>query len=477
MKKLLTLFLLLACLAAPIRTYAQGNITVQANTTRLDFPNSLTFSIQARSSANIDQVYLSYRTGARSCTPGNVRVQLDFDPASQVDLHWDWDFKNSGSLPPGAQVTWFWEIRDAAGSTLTTEAQTLTIEDSHYEWQSLEAGNVSVYWTDGGQSFGRMLLRTMQDSLANLEAQAGLQPEGKIRLDVYPSSDALQAAALFLPEWTGGLAISEHGVIMAGIPAGEESWAKDVIPHELAHLVTSERVFNCLGTGIPTWLSEGLAVSAEGPISDYDRSSVENGLKTGALPPLHTLTAGFPANADKANQAYAMSGAVVRYMLSEYGPDKMAALLSTVQSGKRTDAALQEVYGLSTDGLDQAWRASLGYASEVALESPTPTLSVERTAVPTIALWSPSLGQPSPTPALSPTLTPAVIAAAPSPTASPAPAEPTQAPLATSTPIEPTPSAGSRLPCGGSIGAVGILAISGFSLRSRRKHKIQVTSQ
>lgn len=458
MHKLLTLLIILACLFLPALAEAQTDISTQINTITLDFPNQLSFSLQAVSNSEIDQIYLFYRTAARSCTPGNVRARLDFESMQQVTVDWDWDFKDSGSLPPGTQVTWFWEIHNAAGSVLTTLPQTFTIEDPNYEWIMLQEGDVSIYWVEGDQAFGNTLMQIAQDALTRLATSAGLRPEGKIRLNVYPSADALQKAALFLPEWTGGVAIFEHGVIMAGIGEGETQWAKEVIPHELAHLVIGEQIFNCLGIGLPTWLSEGLAVSSEGPISDYDRKAVENSLMRGSLPLLRTLTAGFPVDPQKTNLAYAMSGEVVRYMLAEYGPEKMSALLSAIQSGMRIDPALQAVYGMSTDELDRAWRASMGYDDEIVLESPTPTLDVARTAVPTIALWSPFQAQASPTTELLPSATIIIADALTSPT--PVPFNPT--------PIPESTSGSSRLPCAGSLGTVGLLAGAGFVLHRRR---------
>ena len=252
------------------------------------------------------------------------------------------------------------------------------------------------------------------------------------------------------------MAIFEHGVIMAGIPDGEIDWAKEVIPHELAHLVIAEQVFNCLGTELPTWLSEGLAVSTEGPISDYDQKLMETALERGSLPMLRTLTAGFPSDSQKASQAYAMSGAVVRFMLAEYGPEKLASLLSAIQSGLRIDQALLKVYGFATDGLDQAWRASLGYSVDLPLELVTPTPIAARTVVPTIALWSPVLGQDTQRDENQPEAT---IVGAASPT------------LPVNTPIPAaasTPASGSKgLPCAGSVGAVGLLAAASLTLRRR----------
>ena len=48
------------------------------------------------------------------------------------------------------------------------------------------------------------------------------------------------------------------------------------------------------------------------------------------------------------------------YLISTYGWDQMNALLATFGEGTAYESALEQVYGIDLDGLEQAWRASLG---------------------------------------------------------------------------------------------------------------------
>jgi hypothetical protein len=64
-----------------------------------------------------------------------------------------------------------------------------------------------------------------------------------------------------------------------------------------------------------------------------------------------------------------------------------------MQSGKTIDSALQQVYNLDTDSLDNAWRDSLGFPPIASSSQGTPTPGAKRTAVPTMALWTTSFGQ------------------------------------------------------------------------------------
>lgn len=443
--------LLLACLpfgrtpkgmlAAPLPAWAQSGIAVQSDQAALDFPKTVRFTLKASSSAPIERVELIYRTNARSCLAATARQVVEFEKSANITAEWTWDLARSGALPPGAVITWQWQIRDAAGNSLTTPEKSLEVADDRYTWQSVRSGVVSVYWSKGDATFGKRVLDKAISSLAHLAAEAGLSAPAEVRLVVYPDSTQMRAASLHLPEWSGAVAISDYLTILLGLAPEDTSYLEEVVPHELAHLVTDQRIDNCTGSHLPTWLNEGLAVFSEGPTTESDRRRVLAALQSGALEPLLALAAGFPANSTRATLAYAQGGMVFTYLVQTYGRGKLSALLDRVQQGVVIDSALREVYGLDTAGVDQAFRASLGFgtpATGVPATSAafTPTATLRRTAVPTLSLstaqptraatsyadLSPTVPVP-PTPAATPTPQPArtVTPTAPPPTAAPSP--------------------------------------------------------
>jgi len=177
--------------------------------------------------------------------------------------------------------------------------------------------------------------------------------------------------------------------VVTAIQPGQDSWANSVIPHELMHLVTHERIANCTGSDLPTWFDEGLAMNAEGPIKPEDQTLLDSALKARSIEPLHALDAGFSADPQRAALDYVQSQAVVAFMIQQYGADKIAATLDGVKAEKPFDTALQEAYGLDTDRIDNAWRTSLHYGELVATPAPTQAGQSTFTPVPTIALDSP----------------------------------------------------------------------------------------
>jgi hypothetical protein len=385
--------------------WAQPGIQVSDNQATSDYPINLTFQLQTESNSPIDRIYLIYGTNARGCADDRGRQAIEIQPDSEQSVEWVWDFFKSGSLPPGAQVWWQWEIHDASGAMQTTEKQNLEVYDPHFDWKTLEKDNVLVYWVEGGQGFGTLVMNKALSSLKRLAEDAGVSPSGKIRLTIYPNTRTLVHAGLYIPGWAGGVAYPEYNSIIIGIPPGATRWANEVIPHELAHLVSEELVFNCMGVGLPTWLAEGLSVYSEAYVPPQDLDVLNEALDTGDLPALISLTVGFSGDQDRIRLNYIQSGQVVYYLVENYGPEKLAALLAAIQRGNSIDGALQQVYGFDTDGLDRAWRASLGFESAVQADV-TPVSSAEPTMAPTLPLWTPEYVPPTSTPVPSPTLYP-----------------------------------------------------------------------
>ena len=394
----LLFLLILTSLYPEQSSAAQSAITVTRDQVISDYPEMLTFEVMVRSAVDIQSITLIYSTNARTCQTSVAYQALDFEPASAVTAEWEMDFAQMGTIPPGGMINWQWEIADAAGNTLLTELQHYRVADTRYSWHSLSDGPITIQWISGTQAFGVALMNIATQALERLLEEAGISAPDQLWITVYPSAEEVREVAIHASEWAGGIAYPEYQSTILGIAPNELEWAEMIIPHELAHLVTDALVFNCRGVWLPTWLSEGLSMVAEGDQSSIYNESVLFALEAGDLPPLRTLTRGFSPYASDATRSYGQSNMVVTYMLETYGPEHMADLMAAIQSGMTTDEALQAVYQMDTDGLDSEWRISLGYP-------PQPTraaLNTTPTLVPTLALWT-ALVPPSETP--SPTST------------------------------------------------------------------------
>jgi len=440
--------------AAP--TAAQEDLfTVHSNQAEMTFPSAVRFSLEGESRYPIKEAVLLYGTNARSCQDNAGRQKLSIARAQKIQLDWTWDLERSGALPIGAQVWWQWELTDAKGNTWSTPRQTLDVNDPAYDWKTTGNEQITIQWVDGGTYFGNIMLDIARSGLERLVTQMGIAPDSHVLITIYPDVEGVKNALIHAAEWTGGVAFPQYNTIITGIGPREMSWARDVIPHELAHLVVGARTFNCQGVTLPTWLSEGMAVYAEGSLSESDRDRLLEALEQEALPALTTLASGFSPYSDEAALAYAHSGAVVAYLAETYGPDKLNTLLRTIQQGKRADAALQSVYRLDTYELDRAWRAAWGFAGQ--LPARAAGAADTATPVPTLALWNPLSG-----------------VATPSPTATAAPSRKTASPVAATA----TPAGEEAVPVepsarGASPGALPVLLLAGGGLIAFVLHRIR----
>jgi hypothetical protein len=368
MRKRPILYLLLLALivlpftqVSPANSFAAPGITLNSSV-QMAFPNSMTFLIKAQSDAQIVKLRLHYVTHRQNYASVTSEGRAQFTPATTVDSQWVWDMRRS-SLPPGAQVDYWWEAEDAGGNTARTATATVTFEDVRYKWQSITTGQVTLLWYNGNQAFANALMTAAQDGLHRIENDTGATPQGNVRIYIYASSSDLQGAQLFAQQWEGGVTFSGFGIIAIGVPTSQLSYGQRAVPHELTHWAVGQVTFNKYGAGLPTWLDEGLATYGEGTLSPDYKSALTYAENNNQLISLRSLSSPFSADAQQAYISYGESNSVVTFLVQKYGKDKMIQLLHTFQQGSAYDDALKQVYGFDQDGLDNLWKASLNIAT------------------------------------------------------------------------------------------------------------------
>jgi hypothetical protein len=208
-------------------------------------------------------------------------------------------------------------------------------------------------------------------------------------------------------------------------------------------VVIGHLTLNCL-VALPTWLSEGLAVYAEGELDAESAALLARAIRDNRLDSVRALSGPFSAHPERATMAYVESYSLVAFLIERDGQARMLALLEAFGAGQPADAALRAIYGFDSDGLEDRWRAAIG-ARPRAGANATPTGAATR--VPTLppigdAPLSPSATPCPPAAACPSPIVPATAIAALSPTAaaSAAPDRPTR-PAATPAPATVTPAA------------------------------------
>lgn len=347
---------------SPSLVVAESGITVTASDVDVDFPSRAVFTVEAEGYVDIVDVRLCYRVDRMKYAEVVSEGWADFTPANRIEANWVWDMTNA-SLPPGAEVTYWWVIEDDDGNRVETSPKTMHFDDSRFTWHNLtgtvyEGGGMTLFWYAGGDSFARALLDACEAGLAKLSQEIGAYPEKPIKIYVYASTTDLRGAMVFSQEWTGGVAFTDFGIIAIGIPSSELEWGRKALVHELTHLVVRQATFSPYGQ-LPLWLDEGLATYNEGELDPAFRSSLDKAILEGTLISVRSLCSPFSAYPEKARLSYAESYSLVEYLLDSYGQDKMLDVLTSLKLGNTYDEALTAAYGFDIDGLDARWRATL----------------------------------------------------------------------------------------------------------------------
>lgn len=373
-------FLLYCLLTAVVPITAAQSNPPTVHTNELDasnYPWSVTFRLTLDDPSAVQQAILTYQIDKFSCLDAATDVVVDL---AADELTWTWEMVRSGNPPPGTAVTWQWTLTDKQGQTHTTPAQTQTFTDGRYQWQTVTSGQLNLHWYQG--DVGQPLLDIALSGLAELEEEMGIVLQDEVNIFIYANTQDMRDAVLYIQDWAGGVAFTAYNAILIGIaPSQVNSWGRDVLPHELAHLVIAQFGRSCVGGSRPTWLDEGLAVHAEGEPSAQITADIERAIANDSFEPLRSLNGAFSAHGPEAGIAYSQSYSVVDYLLTSYGREAMQQLLLTLADGVGTDAALEAVYGFNVDGLEQAWRADLGLAPRQI--PPTPT-AIDPAAIATI---------------------------------------------------------------------------------------------
>src|SRR5215211_6660642 len=384
MPKLILTFLLSLSWLIMTPAFASPAPTVTNDEIILNFPETATFHASFTSEADITSVVLEYGNEQQTCGDVIAKAFPQVTPDETVDAEWTWEMRQSGSMPPGAQLWWRWRITDANGQETVTETKTVTWLDDIHKWQTMNNGDpqrVRLHWYEGDQAFATDLAQAAYNGLQFNETQSWLKAEAPIDIYVYASTHDLKEAILYEPSWTGGEAFPDQNIVILGISRSDLDWGRDAMVHELTHVLVGHLTFSCLGD-VPTWLNEGLAVYSEGELDRNSQQQLEDAIRDDTLLTVRSLSSGFSEVADKAYLSYSQSYSVTKLLVEIYGQQKMTDLLIGLKDGLTIDEALMRTYGFNIDGLEQAWRGAIG--AQPRPVSAQPTAQATPTYVPTI---------------------------------------------------------------------------------------------
>ncbi len=348
-----------------------------------EFPYRVSFFASFDTDIDIDDVRVRFVTGPLS-TEQYAYMDLAARDDGMIEGKLEWRVNTSARyIPPGAVVKFHFQLFDKEGNEHLSEVYEGLVTDSRYEWDSVSAGPITVYYHGPVESRARRLADAAMESLTIMAPITGAEIETPIIVTLYNNNaemiGAVQARSATISREliTEGQAFHQESVVLV------LSGNRDIgtLTHELTHILVG-RAAGGTSALVPIWLNEGLAEYGnldQGLSYDY---FLEWAIDTNRLTPFSRLRT-FPGDPDLIIVSYGQSRSIVDHLISNYGGEKIAETLAKIAAGVNADIAIREIYGKSVQQLDNEWRATVG--ADIYTQ-PTPTPSPDASAAPTPAL-------------------------------------------------------------------------------------------
>ncbi len=415
----ITLTAPLILLSAGTLANAEGeSIRVISTSVTSEFPGGIRFKVQASGENEITSVAVRFKTGRQTRgTYDYLNLQQGLTIESELFFR-----TNTGAryIPPGTIITYNFEIEDSEGQRLDTEPVEFIYQDPRFEWNEVSQGPVTVAYHGPVKTRADLILDAIIQTIDFMGPLLGADTEEPIRVNMYnnvkemlealpPGSTTIRRELI-----TEGQAFTNVGTLLV---LGGGRAATGTASHEVTHILT-HRAGDSVFSNVPQWLDEGLAEYGNiAPGFSYD-IALEFALETDRLLPI-TSMATLPGIPEDVIIFYGESRSLIRFMVRQFGPQKMKKLMTSVKGGANMEDALQEAYGVGRLRLENLWRESIGAPEYVPPETgtarPTPIarptfLPYSLTPQPESATISAVESTPTPEPEATITPTPALTA-------------------------------------------------------------------
>lgn len=354
---------------------AQSAITIVSEQPQNEFPRGVTFTLSFTAPSAPKEVRLQYRlapdgTGATAiadCT-GTTTVSCNYTLTSGAGIF----------IIPGAEITYHWEITDAAGEKTATPDKLYVHEDTRFTFQTLQEDNITLYYHAGTPADAQAVLDAAAATMRDIGALEKTQVTFPVKVFLYTTADEMQPA--IAPGGTGrGVQILGEVVYSDTAMVSADVDTLDITRHEVAHIVTREATKGPFG--IAAWMNEGISVYAQATPLAGHASALQAAIRGDRVLSMRELNSSASGSvASTVGLYYGQAGSMVKWLIDTYGPDKFAELLKTFKDGSTPDKAYQAVYGFDALGFENGWRQSVGLDPRTASPTATPAATQEARA-------------------------------------------------------------------------------------------------
>jgi hypothetical protein len=173
------------------------------------------------------------------------------------------------------------------------------------------------------------------------------QPQPPIRVALVAEGSP---PATTVPEWISGYAYGSLGRVVLlpeRTPSYPDGSLEELLLHELTHVLTARAAG---GRPVPRWFNEGLAMMAGSAWSLEDRTRLTLAMARRTERPLAEVDRLFGGGPAEVRRAYAISGALVRDIVLQYGRPAPRRILAAIARGENFADAFRSATGATLAG-------------------------------------------------------------------------------------------------------------------------------
>lgn len=323
------------------------------------YGQNMRFRLRASNLGEVQGVTLYFRPHTAT---DPYAVSIPIEPTNELDVSYTVDLTET-RLPPFSTVSYWWELERVDGATFRVPERTVNYVDDQFSWQWLSkadpegGGVVTIQWTGENPSIGEMGFDVVIESLERLSPYIPLDEVRPFNVFVYPSTaDLGSAMRLAGEEWQAGHTYPELGVLLLTVV--NDATAGDELASGIGRDLTDLLLYQAYGDNfqnVPQWLRNGLAEAASGGPDARATTLLADAASAGETIAVEQLCDVFPESGSAAELIHAQSGALVREISRQYGPQAVKDLLDASANGATCAGALETVLPVAPRELAAAW--------------------------------------------------------------------------------------------------------------------------
>jgi hypothetical protein len=291
--RLLTLALVAALVsvtaATPLGSRASSAtaIEVVSQNAANRFPDGIQFSVFLSSDSDIQDVRLRFRilpdgvnaTARPQCTTGRS-VNCNATVGSTAQNY----------MVPGAKIVFSWEASDAGGARVQSPEQTISYDDDRFRWDSINEGNLTVFFYFGDLESQRNVLRVAQETIGRMSDLLNTQVDFPINIWVYRTAQEMQPAVASRRGQGPDTSVQTLGEVGASDTAlvSRDTDFLNIVRHELAHIVTRAGTRSHI-VEIPVWINEGLSTYSQRELLPNEEQALRLAIQRNRVLPITSL--------------------------------------------------------------------------------------------------------------------------------------------------------------------------------------------